>query len=181
MRRGRRDSETYVNYLDNLEEIRDHVPDLSTLAQVDMALWVLFERVDGSFPDERIRESFENDLFLQGLRMRNMAHLLDLTDVRLARSLLTVNMRLAAQLAGFCFEQKVRRLYQKVFSGPIKDKDLNDLIARLGESGAIDNVQWGMWKLLKEVRNDAIHSPESLTEKSVGELIREIERETRIF
>lgn len=174
VRRGLRDTDTYQNYLNNLEEIRAHIKGFSTIAQVDMAIWVLFERIYGMFPDEAIREAFDRDLFLQELRIRNMAHLLDLSDVRLARSLFSVNMRLCAQLAGFCFEKKVRILFQKSFNESPEYVDLKELINRLQESGIIDGLIAGRWHLARSVRNDALHSPERLTERGVQELLSEL-------
>ncbi len=177
VRRGLRDTQTYLNYLDNLESIRRHVTGLETVAQVNMAVWVLFERVYGVCPDERIREAFDRDAFLQDLRIRNMAHLLDLSDARLARSLFSVNLRLSAQLAGFCFEQKVRALYQKSFDESPEFKDLKELINRLQGAEIIDGIRAGHWHHARIVRNDALHTPDRLTEKGVKELLAEIGEE----
>ena len=177
VRRGLRDTDTYQNYLDNLEAIRRHAKGFSTIAQVNMALWVLFERVYGVCPDEGIREAFDRDLFMQDLRIRNMAHLLDLSDVRLARSLFPVNMRLSAQLGGFCFEQKVRALFQKSFNESPEYVDLKELINRLQGADVIDGIRAGRWHLARIVRNDALHTPDRLTEKWVRELLSEIGEE----
>ncbi|MGC8500855.1 MAG: hypothetical protein ACP5OS_06740 [Leptospirillia bacterium] len=177
VRRGLRDTDTYRNYLDNLEAIRRHTKGFSTIAQVNMAVWVLFERVYGVCPDERIREAFDRDLFMQDLRIRNMAHLLDLSDVRLARSLFSVNMRLSAQLGGFCFEQKVRALFQRSMNESPEYVDLKELINRLQGAEVIDGIRAGRWHLLRIVRNDALHTPDRLTEKGVRELLSEIGEE----
>ena len=175
VRRGHRDTETYLNYLDNLEEIRRHYPGFRSIAEVNMAVWVLHERVYGIHFSEEIRKSFDEDRFMEGLRLRNMAHLLDLSDVRLARSLFPVNLRLSAQLAGFCFEQKVRRLYEKVFRESPQYIDLKDLINRLQGAEAIDGFRAGLWHHARVIRNDALHSPEKLTEIGVRDLLAELE------
>lgn len=75
-----------------------------------------------------MRDSFEKDQFIQKLRVKNMAHLLDLSDFSLACSLRDVNLRLSGQLAGFCFEQIVRRQYEKFIGKPSSDFDLKELI-----------------------------------------------------
>ncbi len=177
VRRGHRDTETYLNYLDNLEEIKRHYPGFSSIAEVNMAVWTLHERVYGNYGSEEIRSAFDQDTFLEGMRLRNMAHLLDLSDVRLARSLYSVNLRLSAQIGGFCFEQKVRRLYQSTFHESPEYIDLKELINRLHGILAIDGLTAGRWHNARIIRNDALHSPERLTEIGVRELLAEIEEE----
>jgi len=174
VRRGHRDSETYINYLENLEEIRQHYPGFRTIAEVNMAVWVLHERVYGIHDSEDIREAFYRDAFMEGLRLRNMAHLLDLSDVRLARSLFPVNLRLSAQLAGFCLEQKIRRLYQKTFHESPEYIDLKELINRLHGAAIIDGFTAGLWHHARIIRNDALHTPEKLTEIGVRDLLAQI-------
>jgi len=125
---GKSDIDTYENYLSNLEEMKEHYSGFKNIAQVDMALWVLNEHINGNNPSKEMRDSFEKDQFIQKLRVKNMAHLLDLSDFSLACSLRDVNLRLSGQLAGFCFEQIVRRQYEKFIGKPSSDFDLKELI-----------------------------------------------------
>ena len=179
VRRGHRDTETYLNYLDNLGEIKRHYPGFATIAEVNMAVWTLHERVYGIHVSEEIRKAFDEDRFMEGMRLRNMAHLLDLSDVRLACSLFPVNLRLAAQIGGFCFEQKVRRVFQKTLHESPEYIDLKELINRLHGALAIDGLTAGRWHNARVIRNDALHSPERLTEIGVRELLSEIEEDPR--
>lgn len=111
VRRGRTEVETYLNYLGDLRELRDH-HGLSRAADADMALWVLQERVLSSYRDHDLLGAFRADAWL--LRRRAVNLLAELGDpagvgdqLELARALADVSPALAGILAVHEFERRV--------------------------------------------------------------------------
>ncbi len=177
VRRGSSDVETYINYLENLREIGNYYG-FSRIADVDMALWVLHECCFGEKADERMIKEYNNDIFIKTLRAKNLAHLLNISDPQLAKSLLDVNLKLAAQIGGICFEQMVKKTAQKSnssFESNGSEQSLEDIINRLQACGVIDELQKGKWQSARRTRNKAIHDSGGLTRREVEILIGQIE------
>src|SRR5262249_55220651 len=73
VRRGSSGVETYLNYLRNLRQIRDHYPGLKRAADADMALWVLHERCfTDDLLDQGIKNDYQQDPFMLHLRAANL-------------------------------------------------------------------------------------------------------------
>jgi len=110
VRRGRTEVETYRNYLGDIRSLRDH-HGLTRAADVDMALWVLEERVLASYKDHELLAGYRGDSFLHRLRAVNLlAGLADADDpLSLARATLEVHRGLAAALVSYAFERTLRR------------------------------------------------------------------------
>lgn len=103
VRRGRTEVETYLNYLRDLRDLRDHYG-MARAADVDMALWVVQERVLASYRDHEILRGFRSDPFFKRRRAVNL--LAGLGDAAgeddlpaLARALLDIHPVLAATIA----------------------------------------------------------------------------------
>ena len=113
VRRGRTEVETYLNYLKDLREVRAH-HGLARVADADMALWVVQERVLSSYRDHDLLREFRADTWL--LRRRAVNLLAELGEVvgsagqlELARGLLEANVALAGTLAGAELERALFR------------------------------------------------------------------------
>ncbi len=113
LRRGRNAVETYLNYLRNLRHIRNEdTYKLHTVAEVDMALWVLEHKCHmEEMKDERIKKEFQQDEFMTRLRAENLAA--PLGDISLARRALafhTIDNDLAALIGCYALEKHVKKL-----------------------------------------------------------------------
>ena len=103
VRRGRTEVETYLNYLRDIRDVRDH-HGLERAADVDMALWVVQERVLASYRDHELLREFREDLFLKRRRAVNLlAALGDAAGAddlpALARALVDIHPTLARTIA----------------------------------------------------------------------------------
>lgn len=159
IRRGRDLVETYVNYLRDLREIGAHCG-FRRIADVDMALWVLHEKCFGTHRDAVIGKSFHADTFLLRLRAKNLvAPLAELSEAQLANALLEVKPDLAALIACHALEILIRRLaagFGLASCGP--DLPLEQVIDSLPNFGPVDPMRKAKWRMLKEARNEFIHS-----------------------
>ena len=110
VRRGRTGVETYLNYLRDIRSVRDHHL-FERAADVDMALWVLEERVLTSYRDHDLLVGYREDAFLHRVRTVNLLAELGEADdpLAFARALVEVHRGLAAALASFAFEKILRR------------------------------------------------------------------------
>lgn len=156
VRRGRNAADTYLNYIGDLNKVKDHYH-FVRVADADMALWVLHERCFGSTPDEATRMEYRNDPFMRELRAKNLMErfLADSTYAQLARSLLTMNHVLAGQLGAIAFEQMVRKRVPR--NRDWGDKDLEAIIDDLKKEKIIDALTQGIWQRARVTRNKAIH------------------------
>lgn len=113
LRRGRNAVETYLNYLRNLRRIRNEDKyKLHTVAEVDMALWVLEHKCHvEEMKDERIEKEFQKDEFMTRLRAENLAA--PLGDISLGRRAIafhTIDNDLAALIGCYALEKYVKEL-----------------------------------------------------------------------
>jgi hypothetical protein len=159
IRRGRDPVETYVNYLCDLREIRGHYG-FRRIADVDMALWVLHERCFGAHRAFDIEKAFHEDTFLLRLRAKNLvAPLAELSDAQLANALVEVKPDLAALVACHALEALIRQLaacYGMHSSGP--GLPLEQIIESLPNFGPVTAVRKAKWQMLRNARNEFIHS-----------------------
>ena len=112
VRRGRTEVDTYLSYVRDLREIRDHHK-LARAADADMALWVLQERVLKSYRDHDLLREFRADAWMARKRAVNLlAELATVTSLddhlALARVLVAVHLPLAGVLAGSELERRLR-------------------------------------------------------------------------
>jgi hypothetical protein len=158
IRRGRDLVETYLNYLNNLREIRKHY-DFTRVADADMALWVLHEKCFGTYRDPKIEEAYRADDFMLQLRAKNLvAPLGELSDARLAGALSAVKPDIAAVIACYCFEIQVRKLALSLgLAGADPHRRFEQIIDDLPNYGPVDAVRKGLWRSLKSARNDLFH------------------------
>jgi hypothetical protein len=117
---------------------------ISSEQDADMALSVLHERFS-SEPDHPIWRAYESDQFMLRLRAKNlMSHFLSRVSYPgLANALLETDRKLAAQIAGIAFEQKVRQQAAHDLRSGWDDKDLVEVIDgfhRKGRSIAASGV-----------------------------------------
>lgn len=113
LRRGSNAVETYLHYLRNLRRIRkENKYKLHTVAEVDMALWVLEHKCHREdMKDERIEKEFQQDEFMARLRAENLAA--PLGDISLARRAIafhTIDNDLAALIGCYALEKYVKEL-----------------------------------------------------------------------
>ena len=103
VRRGATEVATYLNYLRDIREVRDHHR-LARAADADMALWVVQQRILSSYRDHDLLREFRADLFLKRKRAVNLlAGLGDAGEAddlpALARALVDIHPTLAATIA----------------------------------------------------------------------------------
>jgi len=92
---GRDLVETYEAYLDNMREIKKQYG-FSRITDVDMALWVLHEKVFGRYQDPEIAKLYREDDFMLRLRVNNLvAPLVEFSEAKLARALVTIKPDMA--------------------------------------------------------------------------------------
>ena len=116
----RNHTDRYRAYLKSLRKLKND-KGFATVADVDMALWVLQVGVldeyllkDG-FPEgehEKLQEGFSKDSRLREVRVENLTKQLfsDLSRTELAEALLETDSNLAGKIAGIHFEKFVRLL-----------------------------------------------------------------------
>jgi hypothetical protein len=177
VRRGKDSTETYLNYLGNLRQVRDHYG-FCKASEADMALWVLYERCFGKYIDSATQEAYRGDVFLRRLRAKNLLadFLQSYSYVELADSLLPVNLQLAAQMAGIAFEKIVRETGTKELGYGNYDQDLESLIEQLHDRGKIDPLDHGKWQAHRRTRNKAIHGATLPGRKEVELLIETLKK-----
>jgi len=171
VRRGSNAAETYLNYIGDLRKIAEHYH-LVRVADADMALWVLHERLFGSKQDQATREDYSNDPFIRELRAANLMRDLieDSTYAQLARALLRTNCELAGLLGGIAFEQMVRGRVPR--SKDWDDNDLKSVIDELYTEKIIDSLTHGRWQRARRTRNKAVHMNPRPSPAEVEQLIR---------
>ncbi len=155
VRRGNTEVETYVNYLRDIREIRDH-HGMRRAADVDMALWVLQERVLSSYRDHDLLRAFRSDTWL--LRRKAVNLLADLAEVddtlELARALLEVHLPLSGMMAGFELERRLRAKH-----GSSSGLPLAEVIDALAGSG-VDPAAVAEWRRAARVRDRFLETGE---------------------
>jgi len=173
VRHGGSTVKTYLNYLRDLREVRRY-HHFKRTADADMALWVLHERYS-SKPEDPIWRAYEADPFMLRLRAKNlMTHFLNgsIPYPELANALSETDRRLAAQIAGIAFEQKVRQQAARDLRESGDDKDLSALIDEFRRVGLIDRGTWEEWHEARRVRNKAIHENLAPTLPKVEALLK---------
>ena len=175
IRRGRDPVETYLNYLRDLREIGSHCG-FKRLADVDLALWVLHEKCFGTHRDAGIEELFRHDTFLLRLRAKNLvAPLAELSEAQLANALVEVKPELAALIACHALELQIRRFAADFrLSSSVPAYSLDQIIDSLPNFGPVDAVRKGKWKMLKDARNELIHTGEMPGIQELKILIEEV-------
>lgn len=180
--------EHYLRYISTLEQIRKRYRTLQRLADIDMALWTAAHLSrDPQF--EELNQSMFTDMFFQKVRLRNALRGLgrhwgktNQERVVLSQVLLKHDSRLAALIAGVCYEDALRGICEQhgyagispscesthtldYFVNKLKTKP--DLLDRVGVSWK-DLVRW------QKCRNDAIHQkPRSrITRPRAQDLVR---------
>jgi len=178
VRRGRTEIETYLSYLRDLREVKDHYG-LPRAADADMALWVLQERVLSSFRDHDLLREFRADAwFLRRRAVNLLAELGEVTGAEdpldLARALVDANVALAGILAGAALE---RALWSRAGGRAGRATGLAELVERLAVGQPRDMVEG--WRRAIEIRDRFLHGPgESLrpTRREAIELIEQTEK-----
>lgn len=167
--------ETYLNYLRDLRQIKEHYR-LARLADVDMALWVLHEKCFGTHRDPVVEAAFQKDTFLLRLRTQNLvAPLAELSEAQLANALSEIKPDLAALVACHALEILIRHLAAAYgVASQHTWLPLDDIIDLLPNFGPANKVRKGTWKMLKDVRNGLIHEGKmpSMNERRI--LIEEV-------
>jgi len=183
--RGRDAVGTYLNYLRNLHEIRDHYKGLPRAADADMALWVLHEKCFATQPaDPVIKHEYEKDGFLRQLRTANLvAPLKGLPLPRLAEALEKVRNDLAGLVGCYAFEEGLRkraeleglRLTKRDERGCVKPLDLVEIINTLHGRKIITAIDARKWHVLREIRNKVFHAEiDAPSEDEIQALVQEV-------
>ncbi|MFQ5700324.1 MAG: hypothetical protein ACE5HU_00585 [Acidobacteriota bacterium] len=157
VRRGRTESDTYLNYLDDLRALRDH-HGLARAADADMALWVLQERVLSAYRDPELLMAYRADAWLQRRRLTNLLAGVDHLEDRLelARALADVHTPLAGMLAAFEFERRLRAVLD---AGRCPDLgDRIEAVAASHDRAAVESWRRGL--RLRDRMHDPGHPPE---------------------
>ncbi len=185
VQRGSDAVETYLNYLDDLREIRSHCEGLPRAADVDMALWVLHEKCFSDPPEDiAMRQEYEQDVFMQRLRTANIVAPLDgLSLPRMAEALETVRNDLAGLVGCYAFEAGVREraelesihLTKRGGNGKIIYRKLNEIIDELRDRRVISDFIAGNWHRLQDIRNKVFHAKVAApTEVEIRDLVQEV-------
>ena len=180
--RGSNAVETYLHYLQNLREIRNHFQGfLPRAADVDMALWALHEKCyEPRVEDRQIREEYDQDPFMWQLRAANLvAPLADLPLTRLAQALQNVRDDLAGLIGCFVLEQKVRKRAGgskiQVRAREGKYPGLGDYLDALKSHGEISTLEYGKLNRLRDIRNRVFHAEvEKLSPRDLHDLVQAI-------
>jgi hypothetical protein len=177
IRHGRDLVETYSAHLDTFRKIEKH-HGFDRVADVDMALWVLHEKCYGRHQDPAIACAWREDDFMLQLRVNNLvAPLADISEARLAKALVTVKPELAALIACHYFEILIRRLAGQFHLPDIDSRSsLDDVIDSLPNYGPVDPMRRALWKTLKSIRNDLIHSGQLPGPRGSQLLIEEVNK-----
>jgi hypothetical protein len=171
VRRGSNAVETYRNYVDNLREIAEHFG-FERRADVDMALWVLFEKCFGHFRDREIELAYRNDPTFLRIRTRNLVlPLVDISPARLAEALPPEMQDLAAIIACKEFEKQIRKM-ARLLDPDLASQDLKKIIQDM--PGPISSIRRGNWDRFRKVRNNFFHYDRHPTEKETLDLVREV-------
>jgi len=171
VRRGNTEVETYLNYLRDIRDIRDHHA-MSRAADVDMALWVLQERVLSSYRDHDLLRAFRSDTWLLRRKAVNLlAELAEVDDtLELARALLEVHVPLSGMMAGFELERRLRRKH-----GSSGGRSLAGIIDALADGGA-DSALVAAWRRAATVRDRFLDAGDRPTRQETLALIEETGR-----
>jgi hypothetical protein len=158
IRHGRDLVETYLCYLGNMRQIREHCG-FARIADVDMALWVLHEKCFGRHQDAEIARAYREDDFMLRLRVNNLvAPLVEFSEAKLARALIAVKKDLAIVIACHYFEILIRKLAGQYHLEDIdSDVSLEAVIKALPNYGPVDPVRKGLWQNLRQIRNNLFH------------------------
>jgi len=168
---GEEHVEHYLRYISTLEEMRKYYRSLQRLADIDMALWTAAHLSRDPKYGELSEDMF-TDRFFQEVRLRNALRGLgrhwgktNQERVVLSQVLLKHDSRLAALIAGVCYEDTLRGICEQhgyagisppcesthtldYFVSKLKTKP--ELLSTIGASGK-DLDRW------QKCRNDAIH------------------------
>ncbi len=166
----RRPTATYEAYLESLTDIREDRR-FERAADVEMALWVLQVGVlDGLLPmplRAGLAKDHEEDAELRRIQARNLTkQLFETAKLDVADALLTTVPAIAGQIAGVEFEQLV--VAASLASGGDSHQKLRQHINSLG--APYRHLRRKLHQVA-DIRNDAIHDPESTTPADVEYLI----------
>ena len=166
----RRPTATYEAYLESLTDIREDRR-FERAADVEMALWVLQVGVlDGLLPmplRAGLAKDHEEDAELRRIQARNLTkQLFETAKLDVADALLTTVPAIAGQIAGVEFEQLV--VAASLASGGDSHQKLRQHINSLGTP--YRHLRRELHQVAN-IRNDAIHDPESTTPADVEYLI----------
>lgn len=164
-------AETYVNYLQNLREIRRKIG-FNRVADADMALWVLHAKVFGGEQGGReLREYYDNDEHLLKLRAENiMRPFQAIPLLPLAMAMESRRSDMAAVTACYLFEVAVREKARSVgeaYGGGIKLSEVLD--------GLRSQIGIKRWRLMKRIRDNLFHKNIRPSRSEVQDLLKEIE------
>lgn len=155
----------YLNYLGNLRAIRDERK-FKTAAQVDQALWTLQIGVYGRRLEgvEDIKAAHQQDKFLRGLRVKNLADALfdSMSALDLAEALSFDRLEISSQLLALEFERAVREYAGK--ASPVED------LKAIIDAHAPSHLR-GTWQRCRALRNRAVHS-RPLDHREAEDMIR---------
>ncbi len=172
VRRGRDESETYLNYCKNLWQIKDHYG-FPRAADVDMALWALYERCFGEYRDPVVKKVYDDDVFMRRLRARNLVTTLrqGLDYAQLAETFEAVDPEVASLIACYMLEIRIRNCARKF---GVEGPSLGEVIKELQGRGVIDLAKRNLWMKLKDVRNKFFHEGRPPLTEERAELIKEL-------
>lgn len=177
IRHGRDLVETYSAFLVNMRDIKGHYG-FARVADVDMALWVLHEKCFGRHQDPKIAEAYRADEFLLRLRVNNLvAPLVEFSEAKLARALVTVKPDMAVVIACHYFEILIRKLAGLYhLEGIDSSLSLEMIIEALPNYGPVDPVRKGLWQNLRQIRNDLFHDGQLPGPRETQLLIDEVNK-----
>ena len=171
IRPRRKSTATYAAYLKSLEQIRKD-RGFDRVADVEMALWTLqigvLDRLPTMPSREGLAKDHEEDIELRRIQARNLTvQLLEETPkLDVADALLSTDVALAGQIAGIEFELLVVAASQR--EGEKREKELRQHIDNLGSR--YDHLRSKLHSA-REIRNTAIHAPDSIRPAKVERLI----------
>lgn len=167
IRPRRKPTAAYDAYLESLGKLRAQ-RGFERIADVEMALWALqvgvLEQPLQSGEQQHLQDEYARDEEIRQMHARNLTvQLLSETPkLDLAEALLTTDVPLAGQIAGVEFEQLVGK-----WLGVRLGETLKQMIERSGCKGE----EQANLHDARDVRNDAIHHPQSVTKPRVRILI----------
>ena len=172
IRPQRKPTDTYEAYLESLEYIRTR-RHFDEVAHVEMALWALQVGVlDGMLRKRRQREEvakdYKEDVELRRIQTWNLTRQLlkGTPKLDVADALLSADAALAGQIAGIEFELLVVAASQRECEE--QQKELRQHIDSLGSR--YDHLRSELHSA-REIRNTAIHAPDSIRPAKVERLI----------
>jgi hypothetical protein len=173
---GSNAAKTYLNFLENLRQIRRRVG-FDRAADADMALWVLHAKCFGGEPGSlEFRKYYTSDPFLLRLRAENLiSPFRDLPPSVFTRGMRRVRRDLAAVMACYLFEIAVRAKARDLGCLWKGESTLYEVLSDLKKRRKVDSSTLDRWYKMKEVRKNLFHFDRKPTSGQTQKLLNEIE------